>query len=163
MTGNSEHTPTNPRAAILHGLEVAFVDLGNEMRRRYAQASEVVQPGLSPASYRLLLVIRRAGALTLSELAGRLCADKGMTSRNVTELESHGLVERVPDPADRRARLINITDHGAERLEVAHATYALSFDEVLADWPVEAIEQTTRLLETLVASSDDVPENRTGK
>lgn len=109
-------------------------------------------------------MLRRTGALTLSELADRLCADKGMTSRNLSELERHGLVERVRDPRDRRSRLINVTVHGSERLELAHSSYALRIEEILRDWPIAAITQATELLNALVegAAATDADEPTTG-
>lgn len=147
---SSPQQPTSPREAALNALEVAFLELAREMRRRHAEASQLVHPGLSPASYGLLLMLRRTGALTLSEIAERMCADKGMTSRNLSELERHGLVERLPDPNDRRARLLNATEHGIQRLDMAHASYALRFEEILRDWPVDTIEGTTELLNALI-------------
>jgi DNA-binding MarR family transcriptional regulator len=37
----------------------------------------------------------------------------------VAHLERHGYVERVPDPADRRARLVRATDRGREIYAIA--------------------------------------------
>ena len=48
----------------------------------------------------------------------------------VDQLERLGYVRRVSDPADGRARLIVIEQHGRRAVEVAAATR----DEVLSEW-----------------------------
>lgn len=55
----------------------------------------------------------------LTELADRAQVTKQTASILVAALEREGLVERVPDPADGRARLIRFTDRG--RAASAHA------------------------------------------
>jgi DNA-binding MarR family transcriptional regulator len=47
------------------------------------------------------------------EVARRLSVDRTVMVRLVDDLERAGLVERHPDPADRRARIITATDEGA--------------------------------------------------
>jgi len=46
------------------------------------------------------------------EVARRLSIDRTVMVRLVDDLEGAGLVERRPDPADRRARIITATDEG---------------------------------------------------
>src|SRR2546423_1149696 len=47
--------------------------------------------------------------LRITELADLMQVTKSAASQLVTWLDRHGLVERVPDPADRRATLVRAT------------------------------------------------------
>ena len=142
--------PDDPaRVAATRALEGAFSELMNEWRRIYAAAAEIASPGLLPGSFKVLTVIERTGATTLSALAERVSADKGFISRSVSELEELGLVSRTSDPTDGRVRLIAITDKGITRLAAARAPYEGRLAETLQQWPLETIGQLTELLGAL--------------
>jgi len=57
----------------------------------------------------------------LAELAGH---SKQAVGEFVAELEAKGYVERVPDPADRRAKIIRLTPRGMEAKEAALEIFA---------------------------------------
>ena len=50
----------------------------------------------------------------VSELAARAGMTKQSMAQLVEHLETHGYVERVPDPGDGRAKLVRATARGAE-------------------------------------------------
>jgi len=60
--------------------------------------------------------------------AGVLAERAGVTKQSMAELiahlERHGYVERVPDPADGRAKLVRATAKGAEVYAIARETMA---------------------------------------
>jgi DNA-binding MarR family transcriptional regulator len=142
-------TDLTARREAVRGLEGAFGELMGEFRRVYAQAAEVVSPGMLPGTFKVLSSIQRAGSISVSGLAERLTADKGQVSRSVSELEDLGLVERTADAADGRIKLITVTDEGQARLELARQPYEGRLSEVLADWPIDSIEKLTELLHAL--------------
>ena len=73
------------------------------------------------------------GPLRISELAEREAVSQpGMTSL-VNRLEAAGQAERVPDPTDRRAALVRITEAGRALLDQRHAARALVLEHELAD------------------------------
>lgn len=144
-------TDQTARREAVRGLEGAFGELMGEFRRVYAQAAEVVSPGMLPGTFKVLSSIQRAGSISVSGLAERLTADKGQVSRSVTELEDLGLVERTADAADGRIKLITVTDEGLARLEKARLPYEGRLSEVLAPWPIDSIEKLTELLHALTA------------
>ncbi len=59
------------------------------------------------------------GGTRVSVLARRAQITKQSMAELVAHLERHGYVERVPDPADRRARLVRATDRGREIYAIA--------------------------------------------
>jgi DNA-binding MarR family transcriptional regulator len=68
-------------------------------------------PGLRMRHYRLLSFVPPEG-----ERLSRMTADSGLTKQALAQalapLEDGGYVEVVPDPSDRRARLVRLTDRG---------------------------------------------------
>jgi DNA-binding MarR family transcriptional regulator len=60
----------------------------------------------------------------LTELALRAELTKQAVGEFVDELERVGYVERVPDPKDRRAKIIRPTKHGQAAIEAAQAIFA---------------------------------------
>ncbi|WP_053926807.1 MarR family winged helix-turn-helix transcriptional regulator [Streptomyces chattanoogensis] len=52
-------------------------------------------------------------APSMKTLAGQLHCDPSSATFLVTRLELQGLTERVPDPADRRSKTVELTDKGA--------------------------------------------------
>lgn len=77
-------------------------------------------------------VFQRIGAqgTRLTELAEQARVTKQTAGFLVDQLERAGYVERRPDPADARARLVCIAPRGAEAVEVAAGVVA----EVEAEW-----------------------------
>ena len=73
----------------------------------------------------------------LTELAAQAQVTKQTAGFLVNQLEKAGWVERVPDPADKRARLIRITPRGEKAIPVATAAVA----EVEAEWTAYLGEQ----------------------
>ncbi len=70
------------------------------------------------------------GGTSVSELARRAQITKQSMGELVAHLERHGYVERVADPADRRARLVRPTERG-RRL---YATARRALREIEAEW-----------------------------
>src|SRR5260370_35684689 len=75
------------------------------------------QPGLSQGRMGALFRLLRCGDTPLGDLA----EDLGSTPRNITGLVDHlekdGLVERVPDPDDRRSVRARLTESGRAQIE----------------------------------------------
>ena len=69
--------------------------------------------GLSLAKLAALKTLTEAGeSLPLTQLAERLSCVKSNITQLVDRLEADGLVRRLPDPNDRRARLATLTPAG---------------------------------------------------
>jgi DNA-binding MarR family transcriptional regulator len=79
---------------------------------------------ISPSHLRALRVLRRHGVLRPSELSDRLHIAPRSTTEVIDALESRGLVQRQPDPGDRRATLVEVTGHGASVLDAIRGTEA---------------------------------------
>ncbi len=95
----------------LAALKIAGHSLGMLMER-WAE-----QHGLSQGRMGVLFRLLRCGDTPLGDLA----EDLGSTPRNITGLVDHlekdGLVERVPDPDDRRSVRARLTEAGRGQIE----------------------------------------------
>jgi DNA-binding MarR family transcriptional regulator len=103
-------------------LAEAFWSVARQLRDA---SQETLAPwDITPSHLRALRVLRRHGIMRLSELSDRLHIAPRSTTEVVDALESRGLVERQPDPGDRRATLIEVTKHGASVLDAIRGTEA---------------------------------------
>ncbi len=78
----------------------------------------------------MLTVYLETGPHTVRALAQRLGVGKPAIVRAIDTLQEAGLVERRPDPADRRNIFVVGTEAGAERLSAYAATIARKIAEI---------------------------------
>ena len=91
-------------------------------RRLRGVSQETLAPwDITPAQFRALRVLRRHGAMRLSELSDRLTIAARSATEVIDSLQARDLASRRPDPADRRATLVELTEHG---LQVLHGIRA---------------------------------------
>ncbi len=69
---------------------------------------------VTPSQGRALGVLHRHGTMRLRDLAEHLRIAARSATEVVDDLEARGLVERRPDPTDRRATLVGLTPPGTE-------------------------------------------------
>ena len=69
---------------------------------------------------------------TVSGLAGRAGMTKQAMAELVAYLEQHGYVRRTPDPDDRRAKLVLLTDKGQEVVAIAQGMVPELEDRLIA-------------------------------
>lgn len=96
----------------------------------------------------------RGGGLRLTELAERAHTTKQAMRYTVNRLEEAGYVERVPDPADGRAKIIRLTERGWELRRTA--------DEIVVRMEEECTrrlgEERMRQFESLIKEVSSVLE-----
>lgn len=106
-------------AAALHGYVVAA-----------GAAVEGIPGGLR--GYHVLAAAAAASCGNQLELARQLGADRTVMTHLIDALEAAGLVRRRPDPADRRARQVILTDGGRRTWAEAGARLSAVQEQVLA-------------------------------
>ncbi|SCL33673.1 DNA-binding transcriptional regulator, MarR family [Micromonospora rhizosphaerae] len=83
-------------------------------RRLRHQSRRTLEPwDLNPGHARALDVLMRHGPVRLSTLADHLHIAPRSTTEVVDGLQERSLAERRPDPEDRRATLVALTEEGA--------------------------------------------------
>jgi DNA-binding MarR family transcriptional regulator len=122
---------------------IARKPASGRIHERLAEAAGVALEG---SSYQVIRCLADPGPIRASELAARMGLDLSTVSRQVAHLESEGLVERRPDPLDRRASLLALSDGGRlASARICEARRSL-FAEALSDWAPEDIELLAGLL-----------------
>ncbi|WP_283134687.1 MarR family winged helix-turn-helix transcriptional regulator [Rhizohabitans arisaemae] len=111
-----------------------------------AETAVVREHGMTLWGYTVLMAVADAPARTQLALAQAVSVDKSKLVLILDELEEAGLVGRRPDPADRRARIIEVTPKGSDTLQAARADVEAIEDRLLADLGSPA---KTTLRETL--------------
>lgn len=104
------------RDELLESLEREVGVLMRRARRVIRLRAALVDPDLLPTSYLVLGHISERGQVRASAVAEFFDLDKGAVSRHVQHLVELGLVERSPDPEDRRATLLAPTERARERM-----------------------------------------------
>lgn len=105
-----------------------------------------VHPELDSASYTLLLRISDAEPVRAAAVVDCTGLDKSTVSRQIARLEELGLVERVIDPTDGRARLVQLTEEGRRRLEKVREDRSWQLRSKFTSWSTDDIRSFGRLL-----------------
>jgi DNA-binding MarR family transcriptional regulator len=110
---------------------------------------EMAGCGLSMARTKVLRRLCEQGPTRQSVLA----ADFALSPHSITDivdgLERLGLAERRPDPVDRRAKLVAITDAGRTALDAANATWERLLTQIFGSLSQADRETLLRLLGSL--------------
>ena len=95
-----------------------FTDVVTRLRRvlRASVRGEFPWESLPMAQVELLQRLAEEPDLRVGDLAARHRLATNTVSNLVQQLVTAGLVERTPDPADRRAVTVRLTDDGSARL-----------------------------------------------
>jgi DNA-binding MarR family transcriptional regulator len=109
---------------------------------------------LTNASRAVLQHLAQTGPVSIGDAARHLDRAQSVVSEIVAQLESHGLLEREPDPDNRRRTLVWLTRAGLERLR----TDADVLDRELVAEAMAGLGEDTRRglldgLEALLAAS----------
>ncbi|MFB7633605.1 MarR family winged helix-turn-helix transcriptional regulator [Streptomyces sp. NPDC056149] len=108
-----------------------------------------------PASAGVLTLLDRHGEMRMSQLAELLAIDMSVTSRHVAHVAERGWIERKPDPADKRSRLLRLTPKGRELLAELSERYTQTLARYLDDWTDTDVGHLIELLTRLRTSFGD--------
>ncbi|MBE3014691.1 MarR family transcriptional regulator [Microbispora sp. NEAU-D428] len=92
------------------------------------------------------------GGSRLAELAEAAQVSKQTVGSIVDQLERSGYVQRVPDPSDARARLVQVTAKGRELIEIGIPV----LDAIEADWEAHLGKARMRELKRSLASLREI-------
>lgn len=137
-------------------------NLGILLRDPYQEVVRRVSAGLADAGFddirpahTVVFQHIEAGGSRLTDLAERAQITKQSMGYLVDHLEQRGYLERRPDPSDRRAALISLTDRGWEQVRAALRIIAAIEEEWTGKLGRPRMQQLRELLDDLGQLSVD--------
>ncbi|WP_307627606.1 MarR family winged helix-turn-helix transcriptional regulator [Streptomyces turgidiscabies] len=103
-------------------------------------------PGCPGGSAAVLTLLDRYGDMRMSRLAELLAVDMSVTSRHAAHVAGRGWIERLPDPADKRSRILRLTTAGHAQIGELSRRSTDLLAHRLADWSDEEVGQLARLM-----------------
>ncbi len=139
----SAHSLTDlppPLGFLLH-------DSARLMRKRFEQRARARGLGLSRAQWQLLAALKRNEGIQQGALADLMDIEPITLVRLLDRSEKAGLVERRPDPKDRRAWRLYLTSQAHPELDVMYDIGGATREEALADLTEADRAELFRILE----------------
>jgi len=102
----------------------------------------------------MLAALRRAGepyVLSPGQLLAQTMVTSGTMTNRIDRLESRGLVQRRPDPGDRRGVRVRLTPEGRQRGDAALSDLLTRERELLSGLTTKQQDALSALLRRLVA------------
>lgn len=142
--GGTEHEADDrsPVDGVLH----ALMSIGRQLRQ------PVTGDTLESGNFWLLKNLHTNGSMRVTDLAGCANLDISTVSRHVAQLQRAGLIERTPDPDDRRAQRVVLTQVGEDTLRTAYERRRALLRQGMADWAATDIKQLGDLLSRFVTN-----------
>ena len=162
--GGGQQTPlTVSRPELLvDGHDAMFRKLVHDFfafnaRHEAVRAGHARRIGLAGIEYTILISVARlsrGGTVNVKTLADHLHVTTGFIANTTNKLQAMGLIEKTPDPEDRRRILLTITDKGRADLENLAPRQRQVNDVEFGSFSAEDFQQLCRIIETLVDSSE---------
>lgn len=125
----------------------AFITMGRFINQ---DEGEISRP-----DYVVLVRLAARDCTRSRDLAAAEGLDPSTMSRRIASLAERGLVQRAPDPADRRAQVLALTDAGHHAVTDERARRVQVVTDALADWSDQDRGELARLLGQLADSLKD--------
>jgi DNA-binding MarR family transcriptional regulator len=128
--------------------------LAEEVLERTAIACGLRRRG----DYEVLALLRRAepALLTPLQVAQKLITSQSGMTGKLDRLERQGLVHRSPDPEDRRAIRLGITDAGRSLIDEAFTTCLSVYQSMLDEFTPTEVKDLDALLDKLLTRLDEL-------
>ncbi len=111
--------------AIMNGKVSSAIN--RKLQRNFSAAGI----SITPEQWTVMLHLAERDGVTQQQLCNAVYKDKPSMTRLIDAMERANLVERRPDPHDRRANTVHLTAHGHEVKERAQKTALVTLKEAL--------------------------------
>ncbi|MFF9312404.1 MarR family winged helix-turn-helix transcriptional regulator [Streptomyces sp. NPDC014748] len=112
--------------------------------RLHRKLTEGMGEALDELTYPVLSALARIGPCSAADLAPEVGLDRSGVTRRASRLEDAGLIRREPDPKDRRAQLLVLTEPGLRAVAELRARLADQIMTSLSGWPPGEAEAFAR-------------------
>lgn len=130
----------------IDSLEIIELEMAIFVRRLTSLSSDKKFGNIDRSAYLLLHQISAHGCAGVKALADVFQLDISTVSRQTASLEQKEYVYRIPDPQDRRAYSLQITELGKHELDEYKKARSVRFKEVLKEWSDDECQTFAQLL-----------------
>lgn len=165
--------PSKPRDSVEHlltewqrerpDLDTSPIGIQGRIVRLSAHLMRHIDEMLGPLDlgwevFSVILTLRRSGKpyeLRPADLLRESLLTSGAITNRIDRVEQKGLIERRPDPADRRSYTIRLTPAGKKLADTALAAHIATTDALLGALSGPERKQLSGLLSKLLGSLED--------
>jgi DNA-binding MarR family transcriptional regulator len=140
--------PSLPMAVLGRLCEAAERIMRDKFNPLFAEA------GLQPGEFDVLATLRRSGdpcMLSPTQLYEAMMISSGGMTNRLDRLERAGLIERRPDPNDRRGLLISLTTRGRQTIDDTITRHVANEEKILSALTIAEQKKLNAMLKTLIA------------
>jgi DNA-binding MarR family transcriptional regulator len=118
--------------------------------RHRARAAQLLAPlGLHTGQEALLLELDRTGPRIQAQLSAALGCEPPSVTLMTRKLEASGHIRRAPDPVDRRATVVSLTDSGRDLAGRIRELWLTLAEETVRDLPAATVKHLPGILHTM--------------
>ncbi|MFI8824106.1 MarR family winged helix-turn-helix transcriptional regulator [Streptomyces sp. NPDC053431] len=103
----------------------------------------------------VLALLKHHGDMRMGRVSELMGVDTSVSSRHVAHTADRGWVERLPDPVDKRSRILRLTPAGEDKLAELDRRLTVTLARHLEEWSDDDVELLTTLLARLRDSFGD--------
>jgi MarR family 2-MHQ and catechol resistance regulon transcriptional repressor len=124
------HFSGTPTEVLALDTLIKLTRANNSLLARIAHRD--THPGLSVSQFGTLEALYHLGAMSQTEICGKLLKSGGNTTLVIDNLEKRGLVQRRRDPQDRRVVMVELTAAGLELISAIFPHHAQVVSEEMS-------------------------------
>ncbi|MFF6989289.1 MULTISPECIES: MarR family transcriptional regulator [unclassified Streptomyces] len=145
-------TPADPASPEVTEIERALTRITylSTRARQHDRLMALAGVPLDRAAVALLRQVADSDPLRPGELAQRLGVEASHVTRTVQQLQKAGYVTRAPDPDDRRAQRIELTEAGRKAVISVRDAGARGMQMALSEWSTDELQQLAALFHRMV-------------
>lgn len=145
----------NAHMPLAKGIGLLVHDVSRLLRRRIDQQAQTI--GLTSAQWRVLATVAHAEKhgeepIHQATIADMMDMEPITLSRQIDRMEAAGLIERRPDPADRRIKRLYLTEAARPLVDKFRSVATSCYGNALAGVTDQEVEQVVSILTRIRAN-----------
>jgi len=112
-------------------------------------AKHIAVEGITPSQFTVLEMLFHKGPQTVNQLINGLLSTSGNIGVVIDNLISAGWLAKMPNPADGRSRIIQLTESGRQKISGYYPRHKIELTRLLGGMPAVEKKQLIKQLATL--------------
>ncbi|PML76236.1 MarR family winged helix-turn-helix transcriptional regulator [Enterovibrio norvegicus] len=127
----------------------SLFQLAHALKRKMLENIEELELGIAPMNVRVLKIIRMKKNTTAIDIAHLLNRDKAQVTRLLNALIEQNLIQKEPNPEDKRSQRLRLTEGGEKILEQISGIDIKVFEALSEDVSAEEWDTFTRIADKM--------------